>query len=55
MPKKEIITIIFTIFVAVVIVKELSKSVPEFGFYGWGLITAFCAGAGWYFKEKYWK
>lgn len=55
MPSKDIITVILTVFIAVVLVKELSSQLPEFGFYGWGLVAAFVAGAGWYFKNKYWK
>ena len=55
MVKNNILTVIITVFVAVVIVKVLSEEVPEFGYYGWGLIAAFVAGAGYYFKNKYFK
>ena len=55
MPKKDVITVIVTVFIAVALVKELSKQLPEFGFYGLGIIAAFVAGAVWYYKNKYWK
>ena len=54
MANKDIISVIVIVFIAVVLVKELSSQVPEFGFYGLGLIAAFVAGAGWYYKNKYW-
>ena len=53
MPKKEIITVIVTVFIAVVLVKTLSEEVPEFGFHGWSIVAAFVAGAVFYFKHKY--
>lgn len=53
MTKENIIMVILTVFIAVILVKVLSQEVPEFGYYGWGLIAAFVAGAIYYFKNKY--
>ena len=55
MPKNELISVIITVFLAVVIVDSLSEAFPTFTIYGWGLISAFVAGAGWYFRNKYFK
>ena len=53
MAKDNIILVIITVYVAIVIVQELSKQTPSFGVYGWGIIAAFVSGAIYYYKNKY--
>lgn len=51
---KDLIGVLLILFIAIVLVVELSKDYPEFAIYGWGIIVAYAGGSGYYFKKKYW-